>query len=208
LLGLTQKVRKKVELPNYDWWKIQVYHDNGHTWREITDKFGCSSTTISSACKKGLLSTRSRHDANVLSNKKNPRTHSEETKEKISKARKKYLEDNPDKVPYKLNHYSKGDSYPERYFKKLFKNEGIPLKHHLQVSLYELDFYNEEKMKCLEIDGEQHYVDDRIVESDQRRTEYLTGRGWDVCRIRWSEWKKLTEKQKKEEVEKIKKWLI
>jgi hypothetical protein len=40
------------------------------------------------------------------------RNHTEEEKLKISLSRKKYLEEHPDKVPYKLNHHSK-QSYPE-----------------------------------------------------------------------------------------------
>jgi len=39
----------------------------------------------------------------------------EETKNKISKSRKKYLFEHPDKVPYLINHSSKM-SYPEKYF--------------------------------------------------------------------------------------------
>jgi len=42
---------------------------------------------------------------------------SDETKQKISKSRKEYLLNNPDKVPYLLNH-SRNESYPEKYFWK------------------------------------------------------------------------------------------
>jgi very-short-patch-repair endonuclease len=44
----------------------------------------------------------------------------------------------------------------------------------------------------LEIDGNQHYLDERIVESDKRRTEYLENQGWTIVRVRWSEYQKLS----------------
>lgn len=116
--------------------------------------------------------------------------HNEATKEKISKARKKYLSENPDKVPYLVNHSSK-ISYPEQYFTDLFEVENIDLKYHLQVSKYQLDFYNKEKMIDLEIDGEQHYTDKRIYQSDRERDQFLTSAGWTIKRIRWADYKKL-----------------
>lgn len=130
--------------------------------------------------------------------------HSEETKQKLREARLKYLSSNPDKVPYLLNHSSR-TSYPELYFSELFRKEGIPLKHHKQVSLYQLDFYNEDCMLDVEIDGEQHYVDARIAESDKRRTSYLEEQGWTVYRIRWSDYQKMPLQEKQEVVDQIKK---
>ena len=76
---------------------------------------------------------------------------SEEEKKKISETRKKYLQEHPDKVPYLLNHSSKM-SYPEQYFMELFQQESIPLSFHKQVGIYQLDFYNEELKKYIEID--------------------------------------------------------
>lgn len=122
--------------------------------------------------------------------------HTTETKEKISKSMKKYLSENPDKVPYLLNHSSKM-SYPEQYFIDIFKSENIPLDYHLQVSKYELDFYNQNYMIDVEIDGEQHYLDKRIFNSDRERDKYLSSLGWTTYRIRWSEYKKLCLNERK-----------
>jgi hypothetical protein len=52
------------------------------------------------------------------------RKHSQETKDKISQARIKYLSENPDKVPHLVNHSSK-ESYPEKYFTDVFERENI-----------------------------------------------------------------------------------
>lgn len=123
--------------------------------------------------------------------------HSEETKQKLSKIRKEYLLLNPDKVPYKLNHYSKGSSYPETYFREVFKKENLILTEQYQVGLYSIDFALIEKKIAIEIDGEQHYVDERISQSDIRRTKYLEELGWKIFRIRWSEYQKLDYESKK-----------
>lgn len=132
--------------------------------------------------------------------------HTEETKQKISNSYKKYLIEHPEKVPFKLNHSSK-KSYPEQYFEELFINEGIPLKYHKQIGRYELDFYNEELKKYVEIDGEQHYTD-KMIQHDKERNEYLLNLGWNGLRIRWSEYKKLSEKEKEDKIQEVKTFLF
>ena len=131
--------------------------------------------------------------------------HSNETKQKISNIRKKYLEEHPDKIPFKLNHSSK-QSYPEQYFEELFINENIPLKYHLQVGRYELDFYSKDLMKYIEIDGEQHYSD-YMINHDKERDEYLKQLGWEGLRIRWSEYQKMTNIEKQNKIIEIKLFL-
>lgn len=93
-------------------------------------------------------------------------------------------------VPYLLNHKGKGPSYPERYFTEAFK--GLPLVREYRVGLYSLDFANLDKKIDIEIDGEQHYDDARIVEHDLRRTTYLEENGWTVIRVRWAHFKRLS----------------
>ena len=125
--------------------------------------------------------------------------HTEEEKKNLSEKRKQFLKEHPEKVPYVLNHHSKGDSYPEKYFKEVFDNEKINYEQNYKQSGYFLDFAWPEKKLYLEIDGEQHYVDKRIVEHDKVRTETLLNDGW-VCveRIRWSEYQKLNEAERKD----------
>lgn len=83
--------------------------------------------------------------------------HSEETKKKISESRIKFLRDNPDKVPYKLNHYSKGRSYPEEYWKVVLDTNNLVYEEQFQIGPYQLDFAFPNKKIDLEIDGDQHY---------------------------------------------------
>lgn len=126
------------------------------------------------------------------------RKHSEETKQKISQRRIDFLRENPDMVPYKLNHYSKGRSYPEEYWKAVLDTNGILYTEQYQVGPYQLDFaiVNNLTVKIdLEIDGEQHHLDERVVASDKRRNEYLENLGWKIVRVRWSEYQKLVDKK-------------
>ena len=123
------------------------------------------------------------------------RKHSKETKEKLSKLQKQYLNNNPDKIPFLLNH-SSNKSYPEKYFEDLFVKENIPLKYHKRIGRYELDFYNEDLMKYIEIDGEQHFSE-YMIKHDQERKEYLEKLGWKEMRIRWSEYLQLNLNQRK-----------
>lgn len=141
-----------------------------------------------------------------IENGKVSRSHSQETKDKISASRKKYLLENPDKVPYLLNHSSK-ESYPEKYFTEVFKNEGIDVVKNFRIGLYQLDFSIPEKKIDIEVDGSQHYFDKKIVDSDIKRTKFLEENGWDVIRINWSHYSKLYLYEKELFVNKLKKYV-
>jgi very-short-patch-repair endonuclease len=132
-----------------------------------------------------------------LSNINKGKKLSEETKTKISKSRKEYLLNNPDKVPYLLNH-SRNESYPEKYFWEIFEKENIVMEKSYRIGLYELDFSIPNKKINIEIDGDQHYYDQKILESDIRRNKYLEELGWDIIRIRWSDYQKMENKLKEE----------
>ena len=168
--------------------QIQNDFDIGCTQQDIIDKYGMSYTTIAKYNKTGILKTINKSDAMKRYCRMNPRIHSEESKKKISIARKKFLKEHPEKVPYLLNHSSK-ISYPEQYFIDVFKKEEIDLMYHKQVGLYQLDFYNEDKMIYVEIDGNSHYLDKKTINIDKRRTEVLNDLGWTGIRIRWSDYK-------------------
>ena len=159
---------------------------------------GLTKETNESVAKAGKTLSESYAIGKFIPSQKG-KAHTEEEKQKISESRKRYLLEHPEKVPYVLNHHSKGDSYPEQYFKTLFENEQIEYKQNYYQNGYFLDFAWPEQKKYIEIDGEQHYVDPRIVKHDKKRTKKLNDAGW-VCikRIRWSEYQKLDilEKQK------------
>lgn len=191
----------------YDWSLIQTDYDSGLTQKELTKKYGVSICALYKAKERGDIVFRTRADALSLSAKKHPRTHTEETKQKISEIRKKYLAEHPEKVPYRLNHHSKGPSYPEIYFRELFEKEKLSLESEVPYTIYQLDFANKEKKVDIEIDGDQHYLDKKIVESDRKRNTILQKDGWVVFRIKWSDYQKLSYEGKEEIIQKIKQLL-
>ena len=131
--------------------------------------------------------------------------HTDAEKQKISESRKKYLQEHPDKIPYKLNHHSK-QSYPEQYFENIFVNDET-LKNYVKeyhVGLYSLDFAYPNIKFYIEIDGEQHYVDKRIVEHDKVRNNFFDNLGWTSYRIRWSEYQKLNFEDRQNVINEIK----
>ena len=82
----------------------------------------------------------------------------------------------------------------------------IDLKYHFQVGRYQLDFYNDELKKYVEIDGEQHYSD-YMINHDKERDNYLLKLGWEGLRIRWSEYQKMTDIEKQNKIIEIKLFL-
>lgn len=111
------------------------------------------------------------------------RTFSEETKLKISKSRKRYLDLNPGKIPYLLNHSSK-ESYPERLFREKLERENIiGWIQEYPILRYSLDFAFLDKMINVEIDGGSHKLSE-ITKKDTTRDKTLTDLGWKVIRLR------------------------
>jgi very-short-patch-repair endonuclease len=135
-------------------------------------------------------SRKKRSDAN-----KNRPPMTEETKKKISESRIKFLHENPHMVPYKLNHYSKGRSYAEEYWKAVLDSNNLVYDEQYQIGPYQLDFAFVDAKIDLEIDGDQHHLDPRVVKSDIRRNEYLESLGWEIIRVKWSDYQKLDDKK-------------
>lgn len=166
----------------YDWETIQKFYNEGHTWREIVEQFGCASASVEKAVRRGDLKLRNKSEAGVLSNKKKPRKLSDETKRKISISRTKYLMEHPDKVPYKLNHSSK-KSYPEIVFENALKSSGITgWEYNYQNSIYSYDFAWPKEKIDVEIDGGTH-LSEKVLEIDRRRDIFSRSCGWKVIRF-------------------------
>lgn len=130
-----------------------------------------------------------------------------EHRAKTSASMKKFYKEHPELVPYKLHHSSK-ESYPEKYFNELFSKENIVgFERDYYVDGYYLDYAFVDKKIDFEVDGSQHYVDPRIVEHDKVRTQHLESLGWKTFRIDWRVWQKMTDSQKHEKIEELKKMI-
>ena len=119
------------------------------------------------------------------------RKHTEEQKRKISETQKKNFRESDAKSIWHTQLQNR-KSFAEQYFDTCFPN----LKQNYHVDRYFLDLANPEKKLYIEIDGEQHYNDQKVVEHDKIRTERLEELGWKCLRrIRWSEYKKLSKEE-------------
>lgn len=160
------------------------------------DKTAKHSNRFIKAKEEGRIIEVSQETRDKISKAFKGKKHSQETKNKISQSYKSFLENHPDKIGWIINHSSK-KSYAEKYFEEVFKNENINLKYHKQIGRYELDFYNEDLMKYIEIDGHQHTDSEYMIQHDKDRDLYLENLGWKGMRIRWSEYKKLNIEERK-----------
>jgi len=137
--------------------------------------------------KNGQAAAAHRIWCNLNPNKKarakyTRRKPSDETKLKISNARLKFLNENPDKVPYLLNHSSK-ISWPEKIFKNALIASGITgWVYNYQNGIYQYDFAFPELKIDVEIDGGTHLTE-KVKKIDERRDLFSKNKGWRVIRF-------------------------
>jgi hypothetical protein len=123
------------------------------------------------------------------------RTHTEEAKKKVSEARIKWLQDNPDKHPWR----SKGKflSVPCEHLKKCLREEGLPFEEEYQPfpeRFFSLDIAFPDKKIAVEVNGNQHY---EIVPNSTcpgllktyylNRHRLLVAEGWTVLEVHYPE---------------------
>lgn len=121
--------------------------------------------------------------------------HSEETKKKISETQKKNYAGKSRYIPVQEHR----KSYAEQYFDAIFTDA----QKQFPVDRYRLDYAWPETKTYIEVDGEQHYTEEGL-KHDNERTQVLDALGW-ICkkRIRWSEYQKLNEDEKKAFIESL-----
>ena len=159
-------------------------------------------------CGKEWTTTKSGFKVHERSCDKNPnrcliKRHplSEETKKKISEGQK---------LAHKEGRNSswigrRKRSYAEQSWFNIFKKYlgENSFKNNLAVEGYFLDFAWPEKKIYFEVDGETHYTECGL-KHDEERTLKLKEKGWKLLdRCRWSNYQKLTEKEKEEYIEGI-----
>jgi very-short-patch-repair endonuclease len=110
------------------------------------------------------------------------RTIPKETRDKISKSRKLYLDNNPGNIPYLLNHSSK-ESYPEKLFReKLEKENIVGWVQEYPILRYSLDFAFVDLKLDIEIDGGTH-SSESVLKKDFERDKRLSELGWNILRL-------------------------
>lgn len=181
---------------------IQKDYDDGLSYNGLHSKYGVSLCQLWKWRTAGKLKIRSASEAAALYRKGRIFRHTQSTKNRLSLIRKEFIKNNPDKVPYLMNHSSK-ESYPESYFTEIFKQYNIKVEREFKLETYRLDFAVLDKKIDIEIDGNQHYDDPKIVEHDKVRNQTIEALGWKILRIRWSYYQQMTFDQKKQFIEEL-----
>jgi len=165
--------------PNKQKSNIVKYNEKGHKGHNQFTK----------ARELGLPKpTLSKESRRRISEKCKGRKHTEEQKRKISETQKRNFRESGAKSIWHTQLENR-KSFAEQYFDTCFPN----LKQNYHVDRYFLDLANPEKKLYIEVDGSQHYYDQKVVEHDKVRTARLEELGWKCLRrIRWSEYKRLS----------------
>lgn len=108
---------------------------------------------------------------------------SEEMRSNISKGRRKFLAENPDKVPFDVNGWKYRRSFLEIKLEEEFVRQGVTGWHpDFKVGPYRYDFAFVAQKVDVEVDGSQHNLP-KEVEHDRIRDSWSVSQGWRVLRI-------------------------
>lgn len=167
----------------HDWAQLQKDYDNGFSYSDLKAKYGVAGGVIRLAIKRGEFKARSRTEGVRLAKITKPLRHSDETKRKLSVIRKKWIADNPDKIPYLRSHDSHGKSRLEILFEEAMLAENITgytynYRHHM----YKYDFAFVDIKLDVEIDGALHKRPAN-QEHDRVRDRWSVSQGWRVLRF-------------------------
>jgi very-short-patch-repair endonuclease len=114
-----------------------------------------------------------------------------ERRRKISEKMKENFKNGKIKGWSFINENKNRRSYPEEFFIKVFENNGLyekyTIKEKLPYGKYNIDFLIVDLKLIIEIDGEQHYKDDKAIEHDKIRDNFFLNEGFKIYRIRWKD---------------------
>lgn len=125
----------------------------------------------------------------INQNKPRPQKHTDETKLKLSKIRKSYLRENPDKHPWRS--HNKFKSIPCEKLKEWLKMKNIEfMSEYVDSNIdrnFSIDIAFPDKMIALEVNGNQHYNRDGTLKSYYlERENILSIHGWKVYQLHYS----------------------
>ena len=142
------------------------------------------------ACKlrKGLIFSKTCCKTECKLNLMRKKIHTDESKKLISKKRKEWLRQNPDKHPWKKN--DKFKSKPCELLKSIFKDNFLDFQSELQPledRFYSIDIAFIDKGIGIEINGNQHYNSNGELNYYYKiRKEMIESKGWKLLDIHYS----------------------
>lgn len=167
-----------------NWEEIQQFYDSGKTTKEVLKKYEIDSFLLYAAKTEGLFVPRTASETIRMLNKPRPPM-SDATRKKIGQARKKFLREHPEKHNWKST--SKFTSPPCERLKEYIRARGIEFEPEftpLKERFYSIDISFPEKMIALEVNGHQHYNNDKTLKPYyQEKHDLITAAGWTVIEV-------------------------
>lgn len=117
------------------------------------------------------------------------KTHTKETKERLSELQKAYLKNNPDNHPWRKN--TKFKSEPCERLKQKLKEQNLDFNEEFNdISWehnYSIDVAFPSSKIGIEVNGNQHYNNDgTLTDYYQKREDYLKSLGWTIYQVHYS----------------------
>jgi len=178
---------KKILFEKIEWTLIQEDYNNGLTIKELINKYDyLNRSNLNKAKNLELFKPRTLKESLKISNKKYK--HTQKTKDNLSKIRKEFLKNNPDKHSWKRK--NKLVSTPCENLKKvldeiniLFISEYSPSKE----KHYSVDIFLPHYKIMIEVNGNQHYKKDgSLKDYYQERHDFLYNLGYNVYEFHYS----------------------
>lgn len=167
-----------------DWSLVQKFYDENHSWREVSLKFNLPRNIITQKIKDKILITRKPRETYKV--KGYVKKTSNETKQKLSIARKNFLSKNPNKKSWQ-NTGKK--SIPCEYVKELYKKNNIVFTEEYEPLLHKNRFFSidiafVDKKIGIEINGRQHYDENgNLTKYYTDRHDLIVNEGWTLHEI-------------------------
>jgi len=170
-------------MKKFDWKEIQQVFDKERLlYKDLKLRFKVSNGAIQKAIRRREFVPRSMAEADVIRETRIKRKHSQETKQKLSKAHIKFLDEHPEFSPWRLSH-SSHKSYPEKVFENALISSRIKgWKYNYPVGRFCYDFAFLKQKIDVEIDGGTHNKPE-VKKIDVRRDKWSRSKGWTVIRF-------------------------
>lgn len=163
---------------------IKDYVENGLSISKIRDKYSIRSKVWIRNLIGDKTRTNSEAGKNAHTLYPNRFKHTEESKQKLSKLRLKYMKEHPEDTVWRKRNEP---SYPEKCFIKFLEDNGYAQKYYIEreysVFPYYIDFAFVNEKIAVEIDGSQHILDEQRKKRDKKKDELLNSLGWSVVRF-------------------------
>jgi very-short-patch-repair endonuclease len=187
-----RKLNERKLKKHFDWISIQKDHYEGLTWKELRKKYSISFATLVEAQKNGLFKSINKEEKDKRARERQLAinySHSDESKKKISLARKRYLNENPDKHGWSNSKHHR--SIPCELLKERLKQEEFSFQEEFKPLLHKqrffsIDIYLPDLKLGIEVNGRQHYsTNGELAPYYQQRHDLICQEGYELIEIQY-----------------------